>query len=125
MSSLTAKAAPVAALTGAALVLVYTALISSADGITKMLSGGYAAPQLYAISGGLVAFFCFVANRVKPATGGLSTTQPVAMAVRAVASACGSGASERPSSTLPYEPLASAHGRSRRTAPNRAEMRSL
>lgn len=85
MSSLTAKAAPVAALTGAALVLVYTALISSADGITKMLSGGYAAPQLYAISGGLVAFFCFVANRVKPATGGLSTTQPVAMAVRAVA----------------------------------------
>lgn len=79
------KAAPIAALTGAMLVVVYTALISSADGITKLLAGGYAAPQLYAISGGLVALFCVIANAVKPAEGGLRTTQPVAMAFRSVA----------------------------------------
>lgn len=72
-------------LMGAGLVLLYTALISSADGITKLLAGGYAAPQLYAVSGGLVALFCFLANRVSPAPGGLRTTQPVAMAVRAIA----------------------------------------
>ncbi|EAQ03425.1 membrane protein, putative [Pseudooceanicola batsensis HTCC2597] len=79
------KAASFTALTGTALVLIYTALISSADGITKLLAGGYAAPQLYAVSGGLVALFCVIANRISPAPGGLRTTQPRAMAVRAVA----------------------------------------
>jgi len=73
-----------ATFTGAALVLIYTALISSADGITKLLAGGYAAPQLYAVSGGLVALFCVIANRIQPAQGGLTTTQPVAMAIRSV-----------------------------------------
>ncbi len=77
--------AALATLTGAGLVLIYTALISSADGITKLLAGGYAAPQLYAVSGGLVAFFCFLANRSAPAPGGLRTTRPWAMAVRSVA----------------------------------------
>lgn len=77
--------APAMALTGAILVVIYTGLISSADGITKLLAGGYAAPQLYAVSGGLVAFFCFIANAIKPAQGGLRTTQPVAMALRSVA----------------------------------------
>lgn len=79
------KNAAIVTVTGAALVLVYTALISSADGITKMIAGGYAAPQLYAVSGGLVALFCVLANRVTPAPGGLRTTRPVAMALRAVA----------------------------------------
>ena len=79
------KAAPVAALTGAIMVVFYTALISSADGITKLLAGGYAAPQLYAVSGGLVALFSFIANRINPAPGGLTTSQPVAMALRSVA----------------------------------------
>lgn len=80
------KPASVVALTGAVLVIIYTALISSADGITKLLAGGgYAAPQLYAVSGGLVALFCVIANAAKPAPGGLITTQPVAMALRAVA----------------------------------------
>lgn len=77
--------AVLATFTGVALVLVYTALISSADGITKLLAGGYAAPQLYAVSGGLVAFFCVIANRIRPACGGLTTTQPRAMAIRAIA----------------------------------------
>jgi len=75
----------VAAVTGAILVIIYTALISSADGITKLLAGGYAAPQLYAVSGGLVALFCVIANRAKPVEGGLRTTQPIAMALRSVA----------------------------------------
>lgn len=79
------KKGPAIALTGAMLVVVYTALISSADGITKLLSGGYAAPQLYAVSGGLVALFCVLANGAKPHRSGLGTTQPVAMALRAVA----------------------------------------
>ncbi|MGI3167720.1 DMT family transporter [Pseudooceanicola sp. C21-150M6] len=79
------KQASGAALIGAALVLIYTALISSADAITKLLAGGYAAPQLYAVSGGLVALFCVIANRAKPAQGGLRTTKPVAMALRSVA----------------------------------------
>ncbi|WP_375173081.1 DMT family transporter [Pseudooceanicola sp.] len=79
------KAAPIAVVTGATLVMVYTALISSADGITKLLAGGYAAPQLYAVSGGLVALFCVLANRAKPAPGGLGTTRPYAMALRSVA----------------------------------------
>lgn len=79
------KAAPIAVVTGATLVMVYTALISSADGITKLLAGGYAAPQLYAVSGGLVVLFCVLANRAKPAPGGLGTTRPYAMALRSVA----------------------------------------
>lgn len=79
------KASPVAALTGAIMVVIYTALISSADGITKLLAGGYAAPQLYAVSGGLVALFCVIANRIRPVQGGLRTTRPYAMALRSVA----------------------------------------
>jgi S-adenosylmethionine uptake transporter len=79
------KQAPIVALTGATLVIIYTALISSADGITKLLAGGYAAPQLYAVSGGLVALFCVIANFVRPAEGGLTTTRPLAMALRSVA----------------------------------------
>ncbi|WP_407493246.1 DMT family transporter [Pseudooceanicola sp. MF1-13] len=73
-----------ATLTGAALVLIYTALISSADGITKLLAGGYAAPQLYAVSGGLVALFCVIADRMARKPAGLRTTQPVPMAIRSV-----------------------------------------
>ncbi|MBE9635454.1 DMT family transporter [Salipiger mangrovisoli] len=43
-----------AALTGAGLVALYTALIAAADGITKLMSGGYAAPQFFALSSALV-----------------------------------------------------------------------
>ncbi|MEY8840923.1 DMT family transporter [Cribrihabitans sp. XS_ASV171] len=69
------------ALSGAALVVLYTALISSADGITKLLAGGYAAPQLYALSGGLVAVCCLVTARGHS----LATTCPGAMALRSAA----------------------------------------
>lgn len=41
------------ALAGALLVVAYTGLIASADGITKLLAGQYAAAQLYALSGAM------------------------------------------------------------------------
>ncbi|WP_375691199.1 DMT family transporter [Pseudooceanicola sp. LIPI14-2-Ac024] len=72
-----------AALTGTLLVLVYTAFISSADAITKLLAGGYAAPQLYAVSGLLVVAMAMTADRVKSGPRqGLRTTCPRAMALR-------------------------------------------
>ncbi|MHC9237753.1 DMT family transporter [Pseudooceanicola sp. 502str34] len=78
-----AKILKSAALSGTLLVLIYTAIISTADGITKLLAGGYAAPQLYAISGGLVVLFTLLADRVKPQSEGMRTTKPGAMALRA------------------------------------------
>ena len=78
-----AKILKSAALSGTLLVLIYTAIISTADGITKLLAGGYAAPQLYAISGGLVVLFTLLADRVKRQSEGMRTTKPGAMALRA------------------------------------------
>ncbi|WP_226621248.1 DMT family transporter [Alloyangia pacifica] len=52
-----------AALTGAALVALYTALIAAADGITKLIAGGYAAPQFFALSSGMVLVFTLGAAR--------------------------------------------------------------
>ncbi|MGI3165606.1 DMT family transporter [Pseudooceanicola sp. 200-1SW] len=78
-----------ATLGGVALVMLYTALISSADAITKFLAGGYAAPQLYVISGVLVAAFCLGAEGLKGGREGMvlatSTSRPVEMAVRSIA----------------------------------------
>ncbi|KAA2317439.1 DMT family transporter [Pseudooceanicola sediminis] len=77
-----------ATLFGVAMVLIYTALISSADAITKFIAGGYAAPQLYAISGGLVALFCLLAESLSNRSGlvaAVRTTQVPAMAVRSIA----------------------------------------
>ncbi|MCR8547102.1 DMT family transporter [Salipiger sp. P9] len=51
------------ALAGAGLVAVYTGAIAAADGITKLIAGGYAAPQLFALSSGLVILLSLVAAR--------------------------------------------------------------
>ena len=67
---------------GAFLVVIYTGLISSADGITKLIAGGYAAPQLYSLSGLIVMALCLAADRHRTQRRGLSTTCPRAMAVR-------------------------------------------
>ena len=67
---------------GAGLVLIYTGLISSADGITKLIAGGYAAPQLYALSGLIVICLSVLADRHRSQQKGLATSQPVAMAIR-------------------------------------------
>ncbi|WP_240453853.1 DMT family transporter [Chachezhania antarctica] len=73
------------ALLGAVLVIIYTALISSADGITKLVAGGYAAPQMFVISGLLVAGLSVLADRHPRQKLGLRTTQPVPMALRCAA----------------------------------------
>ena len=67
---------------GAFLVVIYTGLISSADGITKLIAGGYAAPQLYSLSGLIVMALCLAADRHRTQRRGLATTCPRAMAVR-------------------------------------------
>lgn len=72
----------VGASVGAGLTLIYTLLISSADAITKLIAGGYGAPQLFALSGLIVVVLCLVANRLSSKPKGLTTCAPRAMAVR-------------------------------------------
>ncbi|WP_428924662.1 DMT family transporter [Marinibacterium sp. SX1] len=71
------------AVTGAGLVVIYTGLISSADAITKLIAGGYAAPQLYALSGLIVVALSLAADRHPGRRQGLGTGRPGAMALRA------------------------------------------
>ncbi|MGV6847544.1 MAG: DMT family transporter [Marinibacterium sp.] len=73
------------ALVGAGLVVAYTGLISSADAITKLIAGGYAAPQMYAISGLIVVGLSLLADRHPSQRLGLRTSCPRAMAVRSAA----------------------------------------
>ena len=73
------------ALIGTGLVVVYTGLISGADAITKLIAGGgYAAPQLYAISGFVVALLCVASNKLPSQRRGLGTSQPRAMLARSL-----------------------------------------
>lgn len=67
---------------GALLVVIYTALISSADAITKLIAGGYAAPQLFCLSGLIVVTLCALADRHRSQQRGLRTICPCAMALR-------------------------------------------
>lgn len=75
--------------TGVTLSVLYTALISMADAITKMFAVNYAAPQLFALSGGLVALLSVLANRDKEGARGMHTTCPRAMVLRAGATVAG------------------------------------
>ncbi|MBB97730.1 MAG: hypothetical protein CML68_24420 [Rhodobacteraceae bacterium] len=70
------------ALAGAGLVVLYTGFISSADAITKLIAGGYAAPQMYALSGLIVMGLSLLADRHPSQRQGLRTARPGAMAVR-------------------------------------------
>ena len=72
-----------AALSGALLVALYTALMSGADGITKFIAGQFEAPQLYAISGLIVVGLSILADRHPAQRRGLKTTCPRAMGLRA------------------------------------------
>jgi drug/metabolite transporter (DMT)-like permease len=73
------------AILGGFLVLAYTGLISSADAITKQLSGGYSAAQLFGLSGFLVVCFCFTAARFTERNQGFRTSNPTAMLARSAA----------------------------------------
>jgi drug/metabolite transporter (DMT)-like permease len=67
-------------------------LITSADAITKLFAESYAAPQLYALSGGIVALLSVVANRKNGRWRGMQTSCPKAMAIRVVATVAATGA---------------------------------
>lgn len=69
---------------GIGLVIAYTGLISSADAITKLIAGGYAAPQLFCLAGLIVVALSVAADRHPSQRRGLKTSCPRAMAVRAV-----------------------------------------
>ncbi len=70
---------------GAGLVACYTLMISSADGITKLIAGAYEAPQLFFFSSLIVMALSVVSDRLlvaAPASRGLRTSCPGAMAAR-------------------------------------------
>ncbi|MBS0122797.1 DMT family transporter [Thetidibacter halocola] len=48
---------------GAVLVVLYTGMMAAADGITKLIAGGYSAPQLFALSALMVCAFSAAAAR--------------------------------------------------------------
>ncbi|WP_421907643.1 DMT family transporter [Mameliella sp.] len=69
---------------GAALILVYTGMMAAADGITKFIAGGYAAPQLFVLSSALVLLFSLAGARADTNGPGLRVRSKKAMAIRAV-----------------------------------------
>lgn len=69
---------------GAALILVYTGMMAAADGITKFIAGGYAAPQLFVLSSALVMAFAMAGAQANEAGPGLRIRAKKAMAVRSV-----------------------------------------
>ena len=79
-----------ACLAGVGLTALYTLLISTADAITKLFATSYAAPQLFALSGGIVALLALVSNRKAGQWRGVRTACPKAMAIRAGATVLGS-----------------------------------
>lgn len=72
-------------LLGALLVVIYTGLIASADGITKVLAGGYGPVQIYALSGAVVVLLCRLADRLPGQRRGFATSCPRATALRSLA----------------------------------------
>ncbi|MEP2530639.1 DMT family transporter [Shimia sp.] len=78
------------ALIGTALVVVYTLMISSADAITKLIASGYAAPQLFAVSGFLVVALSWGSARLKGEGQNLTTICPKTMALRSLLTVIGS-----------------------------------
>jgi drug/metabolite transporter (DMT)-like permease len=69
---------------GAALVVVYTGMMAAADGITKFIAGGYAAPQLFVLSSALVMAFALAGTQAGGQGAGLRIRSRTAMVVRSV-----------------------------------------
>lgn len=67
---------------GVVMILTYTALISGADAITKLIAGGYAAPQLFCLSGLIAVCLSLLADRHPQQRRGIATRCPRAMALR-------------------------------------------
>ncbi|MEX0286456.1 MAG: DMT family transporter [Paracoccaceae bacterium] len=85
MTALTMRNVATGAGFGAFLVVCYTGLIAGADAITKLIAGGYAAPQLYAFSGAIVVALSLLADRHASQQRGIRTGHPGAMALRSAA----------------------------------------
>jgi len=69
---------------GAILVVVYTLISASSDAAAKFISGDFAAPQLFALSGGLVALFSVLGAARKGNLKDLKTAHPIPIAIRSV-----------------------------------------
>lgn len=69
---------------GAALIVLYTGMMAGADGITKLIAGGYAAPQLFAISALVIVGLSLVVARRRGRHDSLRLRSVRVMAVRAV-----------------------------------------
>lgn len=81
-------------LAGVGLTALYTLLITGADAITKVFAESYPPPQLFALSGLLVAALCVIVDRgprraAAPGAAGFRTRCPRAMIVRSVATVLG------------------------------------
>lgn len=87
---------------GVMLTALYTLLISSADAITKMFAAQYAAPQLFALSGGVVALLAMLVNRSGAKPRDMRTKCPVAMTVRVLATVAGTVAFFHAFRLLPF-----------------------
>ena len=89
-------------LAGVSLTAAYTLLISGADGITKMFAASYAAPQLFALSGLIVAGLSLIMDRARPRPRGMATSCPRVMALRVVATVAGTVAFFHAFRLLPF-----------------------
>jgi len=74
---------------GVGLTAFYTFLITCADAITKMFAASYAAPQLFVLSGLIVAGLSLIANRSGSEPRTMHTKCPRAMAIRVMATIAG------------------------------------
>ena len=74
-----------AAFTGAMLVIIYTVVSASSDAAAKFISGDFSAPQLFALSGGLVSLFVLIGAGRKGNLNEIKTAHPIAIAIRSVA----------------------------------------
>jgi len=64
------------------LVIIYTALMASADAIAKMVANSYADPELFTISGIIVVILSVLANRHPTQLAWAQDNLPKAMALR-------------------------------------------
>lgn len=76
-------------LNGVGLAILYSVLISGADGITKFIATTYAAPQLFAMSGGIVAGLSLIGALRGGGVRGLRTSCPEAMLIRSATTVIG------------------------------------
>lgn len=74
--------AAIGAFGGLYMILLYCALATGADAITRTVAQGFEAPQLFCFSGGIVAFLSLVSNRFSAAQGSLKSKRPYTLAMR-------------------------------------------